>query len=141
MLAFLETRRDLGSMRDVNYGNGRKIKSCDRRGWPEKMPSLFRRSRSSWKEERIAPLRFLLLPLCCAAPFLLFFLLDIALMAAAADGAMNRKALEMFFFLSSSKLCRFEGGAKNQFQASSSTTILPSLQPPLRLGYIIKPMT
>ena len=25
-------------MRDVNYGNGRKIKSCDRRGWPE-MPS------------------------------------------------------------------------------------------------------
>ena len=26
--------RDLGLMRDVNYGNGRKIKSCDRRGWP-----------------------------------------------------------------------------------------------------------
>ena len=34
---FLE-HRDLDLMRDVNYGNGRKIKSCDRRGWPE-MPS------------------------------------------------------------------------------------------------------
>ena len=88
MLAFLETRRDLGSMRDVNYGNGRKIKSCDRRGWPPQ--NAFSRT----GEERIAPLRFF--PLSTMSAFVLF-LLVIALMDIASSPWKGLSEFSFFF--------------------------------------------